>query len=182
MVCLLSSVLLLGLTGCGTSMYESQESQVEEYNEGVADAKQLFKDNEEFAKAREEEVINMITCNEITEEAYKLLNIEEPLDREDGEVDNRYMWRNMHTLMKNSSIDVYLEYVDWINGVSTFTNRDGDHIFMYGLPYVVKKGYYSSVSSNYLTQFLVIRFQNSSEMVKARVYWKDKKIQGIVLQ
>lgn len=181
-LCLLSSLMMFTFVGCGTNMYESQESQVSEYNNGVDDAKKLFKENEELAKSKETEVMNMVTCNEISKETYKLLNIEKPLDREEGEKDNRYMWRNMHTLMKNTSVDTYNEYVDWINGVSTYTNSMGDHVFLYGQPYIIKRGYYSSVSSNYLTQFMVLRFQDSTESVKVRVYWKDKKIQGIVLQ
>lgn len=178
---ILSVVVLLNFAGCGTSMYESQEKEVSEYNEGVSDAKKLFKDNKDIALNNEVAIVNMVTCNDITKESYSLLNIEEPLDREEGESDARFMYRNMHTLMENTSLDTYSEFLDWINGISEFTDKNGDHEYLFFKPYVVSRGFYSSVSAKYMTQFIVIGVPNYGKSIKARIYWKDKKIHGIVL-
>ena len=177
----MASLMVFTVSGCKDSMYESQIEEISQYNEGIKEAKSLFK-NEDIAKENEEAVVNLITCNEATKDEYNLLNIEEPLEKDDDEDEQGYIFRSMHTLMPYTTVDTYKEYVDWSTEAS-----DPDYLvkptYKYANPYIVKRGYYSSVSSNFLTQFLVIQFQGSTdESLKARVYWKDNKIQGIVIE
>ena len=179
LVCLVVAIAVASSSGC-TSMYQSQVAQISQYNEGVSEAKTLFSENEDFARENAQVVAKMITCNDITTDAYALLNVEETLEKESNETDKGFMYRNMHTLMTYSSVDTYEEYNNWINGVSSYTDSNGDHVYKYAYPCIIKSGYYSSVSSNFLCQFLVISFA-SGDSIRARVYWKDKHIQGIVL-
>ena len=173
--------LLSVSSGCSdNTMYEQQVSKVELYNKGVENTERLFAENERIARANEDKVVDMITCNKIDKEGYQLLNITDKPERK-ADSDEMYMYQCMSTLMTKTIIDTYSEYFDYSNNLSTFTNSEGEFIYKYGNAYVIDSGYYASVSSKYLCQFLVID-NSSGSLLKARVFWSGGKIQEIVIQ
>lgn len=175
-------ICTLCITGCQKqSMYESQVSKVQEYNNGVANVKKLFNDNEAKARSNETLVAHMISCNEITKEGYQLFNLPDAPEKEDGETDEHYMYRCMNTLFDKSIIKPYEEYNNFQNELTSFSDSLGNFVYKYEDDYIINSGYFSSVDSNFLCQFLVID-NLYSNILKARIYWADGKIQGVVIQ
>lgn len=180
---LLTGVMVLslcGMVGCSPD-YTEQVETVAQYNAGVSNLDTLFNTDEEVARANEIVVLKMLTCNEISTDGFELLNITDRKERDEDEDEKHYLLRSMNTLMTDSAVDVYGEWCDWVDGISTFTDSNGARVYKYAQAYAIKTGYYSSVSSGYLCQFIVINFVGNTEQLVARVYWSDGKIQRVVV-
>lgn len=183
---LIGVLLISSVTLCGCqdqSMYEQQVSKVEVYNNAVTETNKLFDDNEEIARKYEKEIVQMVTCNKADKEVFKLMNIENAPDRNDNETDEHYMFRCMNELFddKMTIIKTYDEYHLYVNGLSTYKTSADIFVYKYSSAGKVAGGYYSSVNSNYMCQFLVIG-TISGESLKTRIYWSEGKIQKIMIQ
>ena len=183
---LIGVILLSSITLCGCqdqSMYEQQVSKVEVYNKAVSETNKLFDDNEEIARKYEKEIVQMVTCNKVDKEVFKLMNIENAPDRNDNETEEHYMFRCMNELFddKMTIIKTYDEYHLYVNGLSTYKDAFDNFIYKYSNAYSTNSGYYSSVSSKYLCQVLIID-NIANDLLTTRIYWSNGKIQKIVMQ
>lgn len=174
----------LCLCGCSNnSMYEQQVSKVEVYNNAVEETDKLFNDNEEIARKYEKVIVQMVTCNKIDKGVFNLMNIEDKPDRNEGESEEHYIYRCMDKLFDDNMtlVHTFGEYHSYVNGLSDYTDAFGNKTYKYDNTYKIDGGYYASVSSKYMCQFLVID-NISNTLLKTRIYWANGKIQKIVMQ
>lgn len=178
LVVILSALLL---TSCSNSVVEQGQSEVSEYNKGVQTLDFMFEHDEKVARKYVDDIMYMVTCNLVTDESYALLDIPEEPSRYDSDTDMKYRFRSLYTIMQDGKTDMYNEYIDWYDGVSDWTNIRETNLYKYSQPYIIKQGYYSSVSSNYLCQFMVLTFVNCKDTFVVRAYWFDGKVHKIVV-
>lgn len=185
----------LGVCGC-SDVYSEQRAEVSRYNDEVRCTIEDYGVSGEVARANSELVMNAVTYNGGDKALLSVLGVQNKtvesgsseggssesgnggiLDRGRNESEEDWVYRNINSLIDGlENYEVYDEYLNFKMGVSTFENRSGEHIYKYGMPYIMSDGYYSTVSSNYLCQVLVVYFGNSSEHIVVRAYWDDGKL------
>lgn len=168
---------VLSLSGCQN--HTEQYDEVNEYNENVTSTVEEFNATEKVAKELAEDVANFVTYNSISDELYEKIELEKNVDKDSAENDEEYKLRNASQIIDDfEDTVVYKAYEDFVSAKLDDTSRN---IYAYGNPYIWDSGYYSSVSSQYIEQFMVVHAEDSTERVIVQAYWKNGKLVRVVL-
>ena len=202
LICCLIGVLCL--TGC--SDYTAQREEVSKYNMEVSATTLDFK-QKEVAEQYAEAIAGAVTYTTADVKLLAVLGKDTEgagVQREQNETEAEWVYRSINHKIEGLDNDrVFNAYTDYLmqkegaegtdgaegteraegaEGTDGAERADGEHPYIYDAPYIVRRGYYSTVSSRYLCQLLILYFPHTTEHILVRVYWDDNTIQKILIE
>lgn len=187
LICCLIGVLCL--TGC--SDYTAQREEVSKYNLEVSATTLDFK-QKKVAEQYAEAIAGAVTYTTADVKLLAVLGKDTEgagVQREQNETEAEWVYRSINHKIEGLDNDrVFNAYTDYLmqkegaEGTDGAERADGEHPYIYDAPYIVRRGYYSTVSSRYLCQLLILYFPHTTEHILVRVYWDDNTIQKILIE